>query len=147
MKARPNKYNEGSHLTVAYIQKGIHNAELIEAGHVLTVSCHGNAHGRGWWIDPATGEEKDRNVGELLCLVHSEISEAMEGARKNLQDPHLPQYQNLHVEMADAVIRLFDMAGAEGVNLGEIIAAKLTYNANRADHDLANRAQSNGKKF
>lgn len=147
MKAIPNVYNEGSQLTVAYISEGIHNAELAEAGAVLSMACHGNAHGRGWWVDPVTGEEKDRNIGELLCLVHSEISEAMEGARKNLQDPHLPQYSNMNVELADAVIRIFDIAGAQGVNLGEIIAAKLTYNATRADHNLSVRAQANGKKF
>lgn len=42
-----------------------------------------------WWHD-ADGNRIDRNFGELLCLVHSEISEAMEGDRKSLMDDHLP---------------------------------------------------------
>ena len=41
---------------------------------------------KNWWIDLETGKPLKRNVGELLCLVHSEVSEAMEGHRKNLMD-------------------------------------------------------------
>ncbi|WP_272657375.1 hypothetical protein [Providencia sp. PROV118] len=37
----------------------------------------------GWWDNP-------REKGTLLCLIHSEISEAMEGERKDLMDDHLP---------------------------------------------------------
>ncbi len=47
--------------------------------------CHEAAVKGGWWHD-AEGKKKDRNVGELLCLIHSEISEAMEGARKGLME-------------------------------------------------------------
>ena len=50
--------------------------------------CHEAAVKGGWWHD-AEGRKKDRNIGELLCLIHSEISEAMEGARKGLMDNHL----------------------------------------------------------
>lgn len=39
-----------------------------------------------WWTNIRTGEKIERNVGEMLCLVHSEISEALEGHRKNLKD-------------------------------------------------------------
>ena len=51
-------------------------------------------------------EKKDRNVGELLCLIHSEISEAMEGARKDLMDTHLTHRSMMEVELADAIIRI-----------------------------------------
>lgn len=70
--------------------------------------CH--AANAQWWHD-AEGRKKDRNKGELLCLIHSEISEAMEGERKNLPDDKLPHRRMAEVELADALIRIFDYAG------------------------------------
>jgi NTP pyrophosphatase (non-canonical NTP hydrolase) len=110
----------------------------------------------GWWTDIKTGETllgKDqfgrdrRNVGELLCLVHSEVSEAMEGYRKNLMDDKLPHRPMLEVELADAIIRILDIAGAHQLDLGGAIVEKRAYNASRADHKIENRQQANGKKF
>lgn len=66
-----------------------------------------------WWRNPATGEPIGRNVGELCMLVVSELSEAMEGARKNLPDDKLPHRSMLEVEIADALIRVLDMLGHE----------------------------------
>ena len=88
-----------------------------------------------------------RNVGELLCLVHSEISEAMEGHRKLLMDDHLPTRTMLEVELADAVIRILDLAGGLGLDIGGAIAEKLLFNSTRTDHKIANRRLANGKKF
>jgi hypothetical protein len=100
-----------------------------------------------WWVDLNTGEPLKRNVGELLCLIHSEISEAMEGHRKGLMDDKLPHRPMLEVELADAVIRIFDMAGGLGLDIGGAIGEKLEYNASRADHKPENRAAIGGKKF
>ena len=88
-----------------------------------------------------------KNVGELLCLVHSEISEAMEGHRKRLMDDKLPHRTMLEVELADAAIRIFDMAGGLGLDVAGAIAEKLQYNATRADHKIENRQALGGKKF
>lgn len=100
----------------------------------------------GWWSDIRTGERIERNMGELLCLVHSEISEAMEGHRKNLMDDHLPDRKMIEVELADACIRIFDIAGAHGYDLGGAIAAKRAYNAVRLDHKRETRL-SGGKAY
>lgn len=70
-----------------------------------------------WWHDLETGERIERNKGELLMLVVSEIAEAMEGERKNLMDDHLPHRKMAEVEMADAYIRLLDYAGGYGVEI------------------------------
>lgn len=52
-----------------------------------------------------------RNIGELLCLVHSELSEAWYGWSTNSQDDHLPQFKMYHVELADTCIRIYDILG------------------------------------
>lgn len=122
---------------------------IENAGRLLTDVCHGAAVQGGWWQDLTTGEDLHgkRNVGELLCLVHSEVSEAMEGHRKNLMDDKLPHRKMVEVEMADAVIRIFDFAGGFGLDIGGAIAEKLAYNAQREDHKLENRKDTNGKKY
>lgn len=70
-----------------------------------------------WWHDLETGEPIDRNKGELLMLVVSELAEAMEGERKDLMDDHLPHRKMAEVEMADAYIRLLDYAAGTSETL------------------------------
>lgn len=113
----------------------------------LINKCHKNSVAAGWWHDLETGEAKERNIGELLCLVHSEISEAMEGARKDLMDDHLTNRPMLEVELADALIRIFDIAGGFNLDLSGALIEKMEYNKQRKDHKLSNRAKAGGKKF
>lgn len=101
----------------------------------------------GWWSDLATGQRVERNVGELLCLIHSEISEAMEGHRKNLMDDKLPHRPMIEVELADAIIRIFDLAGGLGLDLGGAFSEKRAFNAHRADHKAEARKLPTGKKY
>lgn len=100
-----------------------------------------------WWQDPATGQPIVRNKGELLCLIHSEISEAMEGERKDLMDDKLPHRKMAEVELVDALIRIFDYAGGFGYDLQGAYNEKMAFNAARADHTHAARLGMNGKKF
>ena len=111
--------------------------------------CHEAALNAGWWNDLKTGESQlgKRNIPELLCLIHSEISEAMEGYRKNLMDDKLPHRPMIEVELADAIIRIFDLAGGMGYDVGGAIVEKLHYNVSREDHKHAARTGVNGKKF
>lgn len=88
-----------------------------------------------------------RNVPECLCLIHSEISEALEGYRKDQMDDHLPHRKMIEVELADALIRIFDLGGALDLDLGGAFAEKFHYNQTRSDHKVENRAKSGGKKF
>ena len=96
--------------------------------------------------------EMQKLIGQLvvvqkLCLTHSEVSEAMEGHRKGLMDDKLPHRSMLEVELADAVIRISDLAGALNLDLGGAITEKLEYNRNRADHKIENRLKDGGKAY
>jgi hypothetical protein len=100
-----------------------------------------------WWVNIETGEPLKRNIGELLMLVNTELAEALEGHRKSLMDDHLPQFKMFDVEIVDALIRLFDIAGAMIPDLDAIYVAKMEYNANREDHKIENRRKADGKKY
>lgn len=100
-----------------------------------------------WWRDLHTGAPIERNKGEQLMLIVSEISEAMEGERKSLQDDKLPHRKMAEVELADALIRILDYAGGHGYDLGGAFVEKMAYNATREDHTDAARLQANGKKW
>lgn len=120
------------------------------AAQLLQAACHGASFDAGWWVSPKTGVDTRDNpmcFSQKLCLIHSEISEAMEGDRKNLMDDKLPHRQMREVELADAVIRIFDLAGAYGMDLGGAIAEKMAFNAQRPDHKIANRQADGGKAY
>lgn len=109
--------------------------------------CHGIAWECGWWHDPHTGNRLDRNKGELICLMHSELSEAMEGARKGLMDDHLPHRKMEEVELADTIIRILDYAGGHGLDVGGALVEKLKFNVSRSDHKPSERVKEGGKKW
>ena len=106
----------------------------------LAVEIHQNNVDAGWW-------DKPREKGTLLMLVVSEIAEAMEGERKDLMDDHLPHRKMAEVELADALIRILDYAGAFGYDVEGAMAEKLEYNKQRLDHKRENRAKEGGKQF
>lgn len=71
----------------------------------------------GWWTDIETGESilGTRNRPEMLCLITSELCEAVIDGYS--PDSHLPQFPAAHVEIADAAIRILDLAGADNIDL------------------------------
>ena len=125
--------------------------DLIRNGaNILTSMCHSQAFSAGWWRNPTTGEDPRDNplcFSNKLALIHSEVSEALEGDRKSKMDDHLPHRQAREVELADAIIRIFDLAGAYNMDLGGAIAEKMQYNAKRADHKVEARAAAGGKAY
>lgn len=131
---------------------------LTSAGEALVQICHGASVHAGWWQDLTNGIDLIAEcrigtrfgkavVAEKLCLTHSEISEAMEGHRKGLMDDKLPHRPMIEVELADAVIRIADLAGALGLDLGGAIAEKMKFNAHRPDHKPENRLAEGGKAY
>lgn len=107
----------------------------------------------GWWQDPETKEDlRDpkhlkKTLGWKFLLAHSEISEAIEGVRRNLNDDKLPHRAMVEVEIADTMIRLLDIAGAMGLDVAGAIEEKRAFNAKRSDHKMENRQAAGGKAF
>ena len=115
----------------------------------LVATCHGAAKKAGWWNNLDTGEPlalTQELVGDKLMLIVTEIAEAKEGHRKNLNDDHIKHRPMIEVELADAIIRIAELAGMMGLDLAGAVIDKLAYNANRPDHKIENRKAVNGKK-
>ena len=98
---------------------------FVEAWNNTAESVFKNAVNKGFWDQP-------RNNGEMIALIHSELSEALEALRTgNQADSKLPEFSSIEVELADAVIRIMDMARARGYRVGDAILAKAEYNESR----------------
>ena len=109
------------------------NEEMFELGFkALSRIVHANARNKGFW-------DGERNLGESIALIHSELSEALEALRAgNPKDGHCPEFSGLEVELADAIIRIMDLAGGLDLNVAGAVSAKIAYNKNRpAKHGKA----------
>ena len=109
--------------------------------------AHDTATAAGWYRDPKTGENVVRNFGEVVALMHSELSEALEADRKGLKDDKLPHRDGREVEFADCIIRILDTAAALGLDVAGALIEKNRYNRSRLDHKLETRAADGGKKY
>tara|TARA_B100000945_G_C20219122_1_gene519747 strand:+ start:101 stop:424 length:324 start_codon:yes stop_codon:yes gene_type:complete len=94
--------------------------KLIEKSHDIAIS-------KGWW-------DQEREIPELIALIHSELSEALEEYRvsENLDI----RYENnkpegFVVELADVLIRIFDLSGKYKIDLKKALETKLKYNETR----------------
>ena len=123
----------------------------------LAQEIHQNAIDKGFF-------EKEKNIGEMLCLIHSEVSEALEADRKDkyadvlyilkMEDEGY-DWQNSELsftsafeknikntfedELADVMIRVMDLAAFKGIDLQFHIRQKMQYNKTRQKY--------HGKKY
>jgi len=118
----------------------------------LSKKIHQNAIDKGFF-------EKEKNIGEMLCLIHSEVSEALEADRKNhyanvkcfeaFNDFDRPEHDafsfestiknSFEDELADVMIRVMDLAAYKGIDLEKHITLKMEYNSRREKY--------HGKKY
>ena len=101
-------------------------SDLMQESHTTSVA-------KGWWDNP------NRNIGELLALVHSEISEALEAYRiqgesglKDIWHNKDGKPEGFTVELADTLIRIFDMCAAYELDLEDALKIKLEFNKSRS---------------
>ena len=68
----------------------------------LSKQVNDNARAHGWW-------DAERNNGEMIALMHSELSEALEAERHgNPPSDHIPKFSGMEEEFADVIIRIMD---------------------------------------
>lgn len=77
----------------------------------IAYKVHNVALKHGWW-------DEERNLGEVLCLIHSEVSEALECLRNN------GGTENFAEELADILIRTLDLAAKLNINIGYALLVK-----------------------
>ena len=110
-------------------------AEFITVFDMMQESHHGDMIDKGFWP-----EGKERNIGESIMLIVTELAEGFEDYRNDMScSLKIPDFTPLEEEFADVILRIMDLAGGTGLRIAEALVAKKRHNLTRA--------HKHGKKF
>jgi NTP pyrophosphatase (non-canonical NTP hydrolase) len=73
----------------------------------------------------------DENIHDAIriALIHSELSEALEGLRHgNPASDHIPLFNSAEEELVDVIIRVMDIAEVRGWRVAQAVLAKIEFN-------------------
>jgi hypothetical protein len=105
---------------------------IHEMLRLLAMRAHANSSDKGFWDGVPLPEMPVETMSSKICLMHSELSEMLEGVRKPGPDSHCPEFTSEEIELADVFIRGLDYAGARRLRLSQAIFAKMAFNASRS---------------
>jgi NTP pyrophosphatase (non-canonical NTP hydrolase) len=133
-------------MTLQLTQKQI---DVRNAVQLLQDHCHDASYTSGWWVnkDGSSIKSNPLTFSNKLLLVVSEICESMEADRKDLMDDHLPHLKGRTVELADGLIRIFDLCGGYDLDVANAFIEKIAYNQQRPDHKKEAREAVGGKQY
>lgn len=101
-------------------------SKAAKAISYLMAKCHNTAVKKGWW------EKGARNDGELHMLIVTELAESFEHLRHDdRKSDHIPYYTGREEELADVLIRIFDYAKQQNLNLPGALIQKMKFNETR----------------
>lgn len=100
--------------------------KFMEGWEHLTEEVHTRTVVNGFW------EGDNDNTPSKLCLMHSELSEALEAYRAgNPPDDKIPEFSGIEAELADVIIRIMDFGKMRNLRIAEAVVAKISYNHSR----------------
>ena len=98
---------------------------FVRAFNVVSIAANRISREHGFW-------DEERNDGEVMALIHSEVSEALEALRNNNPTSNrLVEFTSVEEELADVIIRIMDYAWGNQLSLAQAILAKMEYNEGR----------------